>query len=109
MLITSALLSLRSLLNSNQEIKQSHRMMTIHLTLFNIYSVVYTVQEVVFYGYIYGYFDMTLWQAEITVDSFAFAAIFSFFLLNQFIAYLMLQFGNPDEKSQDMLFRFLMG
>jgi hypothetical protein len=103
------LLSLRRILNSNDEIRQSHRMMTILLILFNIYSVVYTVQEVVFYGYYYGWFDMTTWQAAMTVESFAFASIFSYFLLNMFIAYLMLQFGNPEDRSQDMVFRFLMG
>ncbi len=83
-------------------------MMTIHF-LFNIYSIVYTVQSVVYYGYIYGYFDMTYWAIAMTIDSFAFASIFSYFVLNQFIAYLMRQFGNPDDKSQDMFFRFLMG
>ncbi len=84
-------------------------MMTIHLILFNIYSVFYTVQEVVFYGYIYGWFNMKYWKAAITIDSFLFANVLSYFLLNQFIAYLMLQFGNPDDRSQDMFFRFLMG
>ena len=52
---------------------------------------------------------MTYWQLGMTVDSFAFAANISYFLLNQFIAYLMLQFGNPDDRSQDMLFRLIMG
>ncbi len=44
-----------------------------------------------------------------TIDSFAFAVILSYFLMNMFIAYLMLQFGNPEDRSQDMFFRFLMG
>ncbi len=81
----------------------------IHLILFNIYSVFFTVQEVVFYGYIYGWFDMTHWQAGMTVDSFRVAGDLSYFLLNMFIAYLLLQYGNPEDRSQDMLFRFLMG
>jgi hypothetical protein len=84
-------------------------MMTIHLILFNIYSVVWTVQIVVFYGYIFGWFDMSFWQAAMTVDSFSFATGLSYCLLNMFIAYLMLQFGNPENRSQDMFFRFLMG
>ncbi len=84
-------------------------MMTIHLIFFNIYSFVYIVEEVVFYGYIYGWFDLTYWQASMIVESFTIAFIFSYFLLTMFIAYLILQFGNPEDRSQDMLFRFLMG
>ena len=84
-------------------------MMTIHLILFNIYSVVYTAQTSVFYGYIYGWIDLTFWQAAMTVDSFSFAGNLFYGLLNIFIAYLMLQFGNPEDRSQDMFFRFLMG
>ncbi len=82
--------------------------MTIRLILFNIYSVIYTVENVVYFGYIYGLFDMTLWQLAMTVESFAFASSLSFCLL-KLIAYLMVQFGNQDEKTQDMFFRFLMG
>ena len=44
-----------------------------------------------------------------TYDSLGFAEIFAYFLLNQFIAYLMLQFGNPENRSQDMIFKILMG
>ncbi len=62
-----------------------------------------------FYGYIYGWYDMTYLQAAMTVDCFSFASGLSYFLLNIFIAYLMLQFGNPEDRSQDMFFRFLMG
>ncbi len=83
--------------------------MTIHLILFNIYSVVWTVNYVMFYGYFYGWLDLTYWQAFMTIESFAFATLFSYFMLNMFIAYLMLQFGNPEDRSQDMFFRFLMG
>ena len=43
-----------------------------------------------------------------TLDSFFFAYTFTYFLLNQFIAYLMLQFANPDNKSQDMIFRLIV-
>jgi hypothetical protein len=63
----------------------------------------------VFYGYIYGWYDMTYWANAVTVDSFSFFSDLSYFLLNMFIAYLMLQFGNPEDRSQDMFFRFLMG
>ena len=82
--------------------------MKIHLIIFNIFAVTFTVQEVVFYGYMYGYFDMNFWQAAMTVDSFGFASNISYFLLNQFIAYLMLQFVNPENKSQDLIFKLLM-
>ncbi len=44
-----------------------------------------------------------------TIDSFEFAAIFAFFLLNQFIAYLMVQFGNPANRSQDLVLKLLIG
>jgi hypothetical protein len=43
-LTTAALLSIRSLLNSNQEIKHSHRMMLIHLFMFNIYEITLLVK-----------------------------------------------------------------
>ena len=43
-----------------------------------------------------------------TLDSFFFAYTFAYFLLNQLIAYLMLQFANPDNKSQDMIFRLIV-
>ncbi len=42
-LVTVALLSIRSLLDSNQDIKQSHLMMLIHLVIFNIYAVTFLV------------------------------------------------------------------
>ena len=43
-----------------------------------------------------------------TYDSFFFADNLAYFLLNQFIAYLMLQFANPDNKSQALIFKLLM-
>jgi hypothetical protein len=43
------------------------------------------------------------------IDSFAYAINISYFLLCMFIAYLMLQFGNLEDRSQDMFFRVLMG
>ena len=52
---------------------------------------------------------MTYFQFLMTYDSLGFAEIFAYFFLNQFFAYLMLQFGNPDNRSQDMIFRLLMG
>ncbi len=76
-LFTAALLSLHSILHSNDEIRQSHKMMTIHLILFNIYSVVWTEQNVVFYGYTYGWLDISYWAFTITVESFAFLGILS--------------------------------
>ena len=51
-MVTAALLSLRNLLELNQGIKQSQRMMKIHLIIFNIYTVTIIVQYVVLYGYI---------------------------------------------------------
>ncbi len=44
-----------------------------------------------------------------TVDSFKFANVLSSFLPNMFIAYLMLQFGDPKNRFQYMLFRLRMG
>ncbi len=44
-----------------------------------------------------------------TVDSFDFADELAYFLLNQFIAYLMLQFGDPENRSQDLIFKLLIG
>jgi hypothetical protein len=43
-IVTSALLSIRSLLSSNPDIKQSHKMMLIHLIMFNFFSVTLFVQ-----------------------------------------------------------------
>jgi len=42
---------------------------------------------------------MTQWQADISIYSFGFAEVFAYFLLNQFIAYLMLQSSSPKDKS----------
>jgi hypothetical protein len=38
-LISVALLSIRHLLNSNRDVQQSHKMMAIHLLIFNFYAV----------------------------------------------------------------------
>ena len=65
-------------------------MMLIHLIIFNIFAVTLLVDEAVSWFYWQDHSDMTYWQAGMTVDSFVFAEYFAYFLLNQFIAYLML-------------------
>ncbi len=52
---------------------------------------------------------MSYFQFGTTIDSFYFAEISAYFLLNQLISYMMLQFGNPDNRSQDLIFKLLMG
>ena len=58
-LLTAALLSLRSLLSSNRDVQQSHKMMLIHLLIFNFFSVTLAVNQIVLWGYILGIFDFT--------------------------------------------------
>jgi hypothetical protein len=52
---------------------------------------------------------MSYFQFGMTVDSFLFAEDIAYFLLNQFIAYLMVQYGNPNNRSQDLIFKLLIG
>lgn len=72
-LVTVALLSIRNLLSSNRDVQQSHKMMLIHLLIFNFYAVTFAVEDIVYWGNKIGFFDRTHWQASMTADSFAFA------------------------------------
>ena len=72
-LVTAALLSIRNLLHSNQEVKQSHKMMLIHLIIFNIYAVTLLVAWVLEFGFYRGDSIMTFFKFAMTFDSFVFA------------------------------------
>ena len=82
-------------------------MMLIHLLIFNFYAVTLAVNLIVFYGSVSGYFHITFWQFAMTVLNFEFASELAFFIMLQFIAYLIVRFGNPDDASQDLFFRML--
>ena len=60
-----------------------------------------------YWGYDLGLFDLTFWQDAMIVECMSFCELFCYFLLNEFIAYLMLRFGNPDEKSKDFFVKIL--
>lgn len=60
-MITAALLSIRNLLGSNSDVKQAHKMMAIHLLIFNIYAITLAVNELDYWLYICGYTHQTYW------------------------------------------------
>ena len=82
-------------------------MMITHIVIFSIYLFISIPQIVVYNSYIFGFFNWTYFQLAMTGDSLFLAAIFSYFLLNQFIAYLMLQFSNPANSSQELFTKIL--
>ncbi len=96
-LYITTLFSIRSLLCSNKEVKQNHRMLLIYLATFTYpHSVCF---EVVYWVYAPGYDEVEPWQTETSIDSFIFVDNLAFFILNQFFAYLMLTLGNPKDRS----------
>ena len=106
-LITAALLSIRRLLNSNRDVQQSHRMMLIHLLIFNLYAVSLLMNWIVYYGFEAGIFHLTTWQNTMTNDTLLFVEELAYFIMVQFIAYLIIRFGNPEDKSQSLFFKML--
>lgn len=98
-MITVALLSIRTLLSSNSDVQQSHRMMAIHLLIFNIYALALAVNEIAYWTYELGYTHETYWTFAMLCDNFGFAYKLSYCIMLQFIAYLIVKFGNVDDES----------
>ena len=80
-LVTTGLCSIKHLLNQNTEIKQSHTMMSIHLLIFNAFAVFAAINQVFYFGYSYGYFNISYFADTMSIDIFEILLSISFCVL----------------------------